>query len=129
MPHLENLGQSRQSYRQKPTLINIWGKNPLQILLFTQNSLQIKFVPLLPGSKPAKLSYEIKKDDKVGNKNGHKNKGKEEKKKREKRSKQIRQILSYADGRKTKKAACIQLAKNYVFSVSNLKGNLWSKMR
>ena len=64
----------------------MWGKNPLPILLFTQNSLQIKFVPLLE-SKPAKLSCEIKKDDKVGNKNGHKNKGKEEKKKREKRSK------------------------------------------
>ena len=46
-------------------------------MLFTQNSLQIKFVPLLE-SKAAKLSCEIKKDDKVGNKNGHKNKGKEE---------------------------------------------------
>ena len=46
----------------------------------------MKFVPLLE-SKPAKLSCEIKKDDKVGNKNGHKNKGKEEKKKREKTSK------------------------------------------
>ena len=45
----------------------------------------MKFVPLLE-SKPAKLSCEIKKDDKVGKKkNGHKNKGKEEKKKREKR--------------------------------------------
>ena len=65
---------------------NIWEKNPLPILLFNQNSLQIKFVPLLE-SKPAKPSCEIKKDDKVGNKNGHKNKGKEEKKKREKRSK------------------------------------------
>ena len=46
-------------------------------MLFTQNSLQIKRAPLLE-SKPAKLSCEIKKDDKVGNKNGHKNKGKEE---------------------------------------------------
>ena len=60
------------------------GKNPLPILLFTQNSLHIKFVRLLE-SKPAKLSCEIKKDDKVGNKNGHKNKGKEEKIKKEKR--------------------------------------------
>ena len=88
VPHLKNFGQSWQSYRQKHILINIWGKkfHVLPLLLFNQNSLHIKFVPLLE-SKPAKLSCEIKKDDKVGNKNGHKNKGKEEKKKREKRSK------------------------------------------
>ena len=76
--------------------------------------MQIKFIVLLLESKPAKLSCEIKKDDKVGNKNGHKNKGKEEIDRNRFAKFWLMRMCDI------EKAAYIQLAENYVFSVSNL---------
>ena len=82
-------------------------------MLFTQNSLQIKLVPLLE-SKPAKLSCEIKKDDKVGNKNGHKNKGKEE-------IDRNRFAKFWLMRMREKQKSCLHpISRKYVFSVSNL---------
>ena len=83
-------------------------------MLFTQNSLQIKFIVPLLESKPAKLSCEIKKDDKVGNKNGHKNKGKEE-------IDRNRFAKFWLMRMREKQKSCLHpISRKYVFSVSKL---------
>ena len=53
---------------------NILGRNPLPILLFTYDSLKIKFVPLLKSCKP---QFRAKKTIlEVGNKTANEKKGK-----------------------------------------------------